>query len=103
MLTEKKCKMTMIQRYIDNICEELEGALSYAEYYIIFKNSKPQWSKMYKEMAQAEISHSNYLITMTQEFIDELVWTDEVDLECWKATLNKSAEVENQVKIMLSK
>jgi hypothetical protein len=40
---------------------------------------------------------------MTQEFIDELVWTDEVDLECWKATLNKSAEVENQVKIMLSK
>ena len=103
MLIDKKCDMQMLQHYVDSICEELESALSYAEFYIIFKNSKPAWSKMYKDMASTELVHADYLRTMAQEFADGLSWLSERDTDCWMCVLSKQAEVENQVKIMLSK
>lgn len=103
MLIDKKCKMTMLQHYVDSICEELESALSYAEFYIIFKNSKPTWSKMYKEMAQTELTHAEYLRIMTQEFLDDLTWSSDEDKECWACIIRKQGEVDSQVKAMLSK
>lgn len=95
--------MTMLQRYSDWMCDELESALQYAEYYIIFKTSKPQWSKMYREMASAEIQHADYIRQMTQEFADELSWISDNDKECWQHMIQKQATIEQKVQIMLSK
>ena len=95
--------MTMLQRYADWMCDELHSALEYAEYYIIFKNSKPNYSKMYKEMASAEIQHAEYIRQMTQDFADELSWISDNDKECWTHLLEKQAEVEQRVQLMLSK
>lgn len=95
--------MTMLQRYADWLCDELESAMEYAEYYIIFKNSKPNYAKMYKEMASAEIQHAEYIRQMTQDFADGLSYISENDKECWTKLLQKQVDVEQKVQIMLSK
>lgn len=104
MLKKKKeFDMTMLQRYVDWLYDELESALEYAEYYIIFKNSKPNYSKMYKEMASAEIQHAEYIRQMTQEFADGLSWISDHDKENWACVLQQQADTEQKVQIMLSK
>lgn len=95
--------MTMLQRYADWLCDELESAMEYAEYYIIFKNSKPNYAKMYKEMASAEVQHAEYIRQMTQDFADGLSYISENDKECWTKLLQKQVDVEQKVQIMLSK
>ena len=52
--------MKMIERYIESLCEELDGAVEYAEYYIIYKTARPQWARMYKEMAESELQHADH-------------------------------------------
>lgn len=95
--------MTMLQRYADWLCDELESAMEYAEYYIIFKNSKPNYAKTYKEMASAEVQHAEYIRQMTQDFADGLSYISENDKECWTKLLQKQVDVEQKVQIMLSK
>lgn len=103
MLKEQKCDMVMIQRYIDAMCDECKGALEYAEYYIVFKNSHPQWAKMYHTMAEDELRHLEYLRQITQDYIDNLSWISDHDRECWSAAIQMQAETEMKSKNMLSK
>lgn len=95
--------MKMIQRYIDSMYEELNGAVEYAEYYIIYKTSAPQWAKMYQKMADDELTHAEYVRTMAQEFADNLSWISEHDKECWKHAIDHYGEMVMKAKVMLEK
>lgn len=95
--------MKKIKRYICAIKDELEGAMEYAEKYICYKQTKPQWAKMYADMAAAELTHAHNLHTMGTEAMTELSWIPEKDKECWEHCIAKMAEKEAMVKLMLSK
>ena len=95
--------MKMIERYIESLCEELDGAVEYAEYYIIYKTARPQWARMYKEMAESELQHADHIRTMAQEFIDGLTWAPESDHELWKHTIDKYGDMVSKARTMLSK
>ena len=41
--------MKKVDNYRDHIMEELDGAMEYAENYVVYKNTHPQWAQMYHE------------------------------------------------------
>lgn len=54
--------MTKIKKYVEKINDEMCGAKDYAEKYVEFKaKGDMQWANRYKEMAQDELKHANYL------------------------------------------
>lgn len=85
------------------MCDELNGAVEYAEYYIIYKTSKPQWAKMYQKMADDELTHAEYARTMAQEFADGLSWMSEHDKDCWKNAISHYADMVAKAQVMLEK
>lgn len=95
--------MKMIERYIDSLHEELNGAVEYAEYYIIYKNAHPQWARMYKEMAESELTHADYVRTMAQEFIDGLSWAPEEDHDKWHHAIDTYGAMVAKARAMLTK
>lgn len=103
MLSCHDCDMKMIERYIDSMCEELDGAKEYAEYYIIYKNAKPSWAKMYSKMAEDELTHADFVRVMAQEFVDGLTYVSEKDREYWKEAVGYFGDVTATAKLMLSK
>ena len=102
-MLKEHCDMKMIQRYIDSMCDELNGAAEYAEYYIIYKSSMPQWSKMYQKMANDELDHAEYIREMAQTFADGLSWISDHDKDCWKNAIDHYAEMVAKTKVMLEK
>lgn len=95
--------MKKVHMYIDQIHEELEGARHYAEKYIEYISEKPQWARMYSEMASAELTHADYVRTMAQEFINGLNWMPEECSEKWEHTQKVYADETALVKMMLSR
>ena len=64
--------MDKVKMYADEICEELEGAKSYAECYVdskIMNNSTS--ATRYKEMATDELKHASYLHDMLIQYMDD--------------------------------
>ncbi len=64
--------MDRLKMYADEICEELEGAKSYAECYVDSKivGNSTQVTR-YKEMATDELKHASYLHDMLIQYMDE--------------------------------
>lgn len=83
--------------------DELEGAQKYAEKYIYYANSKPEWAKMYSEMAKQELHHADMLHKIYQEAYDDMRWVSEEDAEMWEKCIDHKAEVTALVELMLSK
>lgn len=83
--------------------DELEGAQKYAEKYIYYANSKPEWAKMYSEMAKQELHHADMLHKIYQEAYDDMRWVSEEDAEMWEKCIDHKAEVAALVELMLSK
>lgn len=65
--------MKMIEKMLDNLHEEVEGAMEYAEKYIEnkAKNNIARANK-YKEMASDELKHAGYLRDMDIADIEEM-------------------------------
>ena len=83
--------------------EELDGAKKYAEKYIYYANSKPDWAKAYAEMAKQELRHADLLHQMYQEAFNDMRWVSDEDKDMWEKGVNHKAEVTALVELMLSK
>ena len=105
--------MERIGKYVDHIKEELEGAKEYAECYVDYKvrsnNSSDPYSKemtaRYKEMANDELRHANYLHeeAMTEiSKLEQVITPPEEMLERWKSAHNYYVEKTAWVKQMLA-
>lgn len=83
--------------------DELQGAEKYAEKYIFYKNSKPEWAKMYHTMAMGELEHVDMLHTMYDESVKEMAYIPEEDLMEWEHCVKMAAEEIAMIKLLLSK
>ena len=72
-----------IEKWCDEICEELDGAMDYTEMYLGAKESNRQHAQHYHEMAEDELKHAGYLMEMAaaemkdMEQEPEAVWNYE--------------------------
>ncbi len=98
--------MKAIQKYVDLIDEELEGAKDYAECYLMHKSkSEAFWSSRYKEMAEDELKHAMYIHERVVGEIAELarVYTAPVEMEeKWEESHKRYVERVAWIKQMLS-
>jgi hypothetical protein len=98
--------MRLIDKMIDRIDDELEGAKKYGEMYIEEK-AKGNIAKAntYKEMAHDELKHATYLHEMAVKAIEEVrqYYTPPVAmLEAWEKSHAEFVERTAWVKQMLS-
>lgn len=98
--------MRKIKKMSDHILEELEGAKQYAETYLDFKaKGNATWANKYKEMANDELKHANYLHDAAVSEINELskVYTPPTEMqEKWDKMHAKYVEDAAWIKQMLS-
>lgn len=65
--------MTRIKRLAEEMEDEICSAKDYAEEYLTFKaKGSTQWANRYKEMAQDELKHAEYLHERAVNDIEEL-------------------------------
>lgn len=95
--------MKRTEKAIKEIHEELHGACKYAENYLFFADSHPDWAKMYHEMALQELGHAEALYKIGTAMMHELKWVSEQDQEDWEELAGKLAEKTAWIKMMLSK
>ena len=83
--------------------DEAKGAQRYAEKYIFYADSKPEWAKIYAEMARQEVTHAKNLYKMYQESVNEMRWVPENSLKDWEHCVAEMSETVALVELMLSK
>lgn len=97
--------MKMIQKYVEAIDEELEGAKDYAEKYVECKVAGNMSSaEKYREMANDELKHAMYQHEWAVHKIDELskLYTPPVEmLEKWEKSHKEYVEHVAWIKQML--
>jgi hypothetical protein len=95
-----------IQKYVDDIKEEIESAKEYAEKYIELKaKGNVAFASKYREMAEDELKHANYLHSFAIEEIEKIskVYTPPVDMqEKWEHEHKKYIENVAWIKQILS-
>lgn len=98
--------MTRIKELADEMKDELCSAKEYAEEYLTFKaKENGTWANRYKEMAQDELKHANYIHERVVAEIDELkkVYTPPEDMmQKWESDHKKYIEKAAWVKQMLA-
>ena len=98
--------MTRIKNLADQMKEEVESAKDYAEEYLTFKaKDNSMWANRYKEMAQDELKHANYLHERAVAEIDELskVYTPPTEMmEKWEHSHKEFIEKVAWIKQMLT-
>lgn len=98
--------MKKIQKLVEQIKEELEGAKEYAETYLDLKaRGQTAWAGKCKSMAEDEIRHSQIAHDYAVEEIAILskVYTPPVDMEeKWKTAHKEYVEKTAWIKQMLS-
>lgn len=98
--------MKKIQKLVDQMCEEIEGAKEYAECALEFKaNGNTAWASKYKGMAEDELKHAMIIHDRATEEIATLskVYTPQVEMEEKWSTAHKGyVEKAAWVKQMLS-
>jgi hypothetical protein len=95
--------MKSVKKYLCAVKDETDGAMEYAEQYIVNKNTHPEWAKMYNSMAEDELKHAEYLKRIGSDMINEIAYTPADDLKEWNECLAKAGETEAIVRLMLSK
>ena len=95
-------ELKKIKYYIDKVDDELHGAKRYAEDYIVYIKTEPSWSSMYHGMAEQELNHAKNIITMGQEFVDDLPWLSEEWKELWGECTRHYAECVGKIQQMLN-
>lgn len=98
--------MTRIKDLADEMKDELCSAKEYAEEYLTFKAKDDNtWANRYKEMANDELKHANYLHERVVADIEELrkVYTPPQEmLDKWDADHKKYIEKAAWIKQMLA-
>ena len=95
--------MEVIVNHIDHIDEELNGAMEYAENYVVYKLTNPNWSQMYHDMSLQELTHAENLRVIAQEAMNKVSYIPESDAELWKDKQRQHAEKKAMIKLLLSK
>jgi len=95
--------MKKIEKMIDHIKDEIKGAFAYAEKYVIYKNTKPEWARTYADMATDELDHAQELHSMYDEWMTTLSYIPEDDKEAWEHCGAMMAEKVAEVRLLLSK
>ena len=95
--------MKKIHKMIKEIKEELDGACKYAECYIIYKNTHPEWSRLYLEMSDDELDHASSLYEMGGEWAKTFAYIPEDDKKAWEECGAMLAEQTAKVRLLLSK
>ena len=97
--------MRAIKNYVEAIDEELESAKEYAEKYVEHKaKNDMQTASKYKEMANDELKHANYIHGWAVKEIEEIgkVFTAPVEMqESWEKAHKKYVEAVAWIKQML--
>lgn len=98
--------MKFIKSIIEQLDEEIEGAKEYAEKYVEYKaKGNLQRGNKYKEMANDELKHCNYIHEMAVQEIEELkkVYTAPAHMqEKWEAAHKDYVEKVAWIKQMLT-
>lgn len=98
--------MTKIKKLAEHIEEELCGAKEYAENYVECKaKGNSQWANRYKEMANDELKHANYLhekAIMEIEELDKVFKPTQKMREKWDKSHEGFVEKTAWIKQMLS-
>ena len=95
--------MKTVHKMKCEIEEETDSAMEYAEKYLEYKNSKPNWANMYQEMAKQELTHADYLLAIATEAMSNIAWIPESDKEAFDKCQKRSMEKAAMVKLMLSR
>ena len=95
--------MEKVKKMECHLHDEAHGAQKYAEKYIFYADSKPEWAKIYAEMAKQEAQHARNLHKIYQESVDEMRWIPEDAKQEWEHCVNKTMETLALVELMLSK
>lgn len=98
--------MKRIADLVAQIDDELEGAKCYAEAYLDKKASgESQWAARYREMANDELNHADYIHELAMAEIEKLkaVYTPPVEMEeKWTVSHKKYIERAAWIKQMLA-
>lgn len=98
--------MRSIKKFVDAIDEELESAKEYAEKYVEHKaKNDMQTATRYKEMANDELKHANYIHEWAVKEIQDLskVYTAPVEMqEVWEKSHKVYVETVAWIKQMLN-
>ena len=98
--------MRKIQKYVKQICEELEGAKNYAECYVEYKAmGDSTWASRFKEMANNELRHAMFIHDLATQEIAQLntVFTAPAEMqEAWDKSHVEYVEKEAWIKQMLA-
>lgn len=98
--------MRAIKNYVEAIDEELESAKEYAEKYVEHKaKNDMQTASRYKEMANDELKHANYIHEWAVKEIQDLskVYTAPVEMqEAWEKSHKVYVETVAWIKQMLA-
>lgn len=98
--------MKIIKNYIEAIDDEIHGAKEYAEKYVESKaKGDMQTATRYKEMANDELKHANYIHEWVVKEIDEIskVYTAPVEMmEKWQKAHKEYVEKVAWIKQMLA-
>jgi hypothetical protein len=88
--------MKIIRKYVEQISEEVEGAMEYAEKYVELKaKGNMQDANKYREMANDELKHAMYIHEFATKEIENLskVYSPPVEmLEKWQHEHKKYVE-----------
>ena len=95
--------MYKVDDMIKHVEDEVTGATHYAEDYVMYKNSKPVFARMYAEMSTQEMQHANNLSEIYKEIMEEMAYVPEKDKAYWDCCQKKLAEKEAIIQYMLSK
>lgn len=97
--------MKLVEKYIDHICEEVEGAMDYAEKYIEYKaKGESSRASRYRDMASDELGHAAAVRDMAHQDIQRIQAIMPLaidDEEMWKAAVKRSDEKMAIVKQMI--
>lgn len=65
--------MKKIKRYVDWICDEIEGAKCYAEHYVDWKAKNDQnWANRFHQMADDELRHAEMIHELAVQEIERI-------------------------------
>lgn len=98
--------MKIIDKFIEHLQDETDGAMEYCEKYIENKAiGNTSRAAKYKEMASDELKHAEYIENFAHSDLADIerVYTvPEEDKEEWKHFVRKMNEKIAQIKIMLN-
>ena len=98
--------MRIIQKYVDAIDEELEGAKEYAEKYVEYRvKEDSSTANRYKEMANDELKHAMYEHEWAVKEVGELskIYNPPVEMqEKWDKAHKEYVEKVSWIKQMLA-